>query len=83
MNDIEILLKHTINIIDDKKDNIIDWDSRTAKMMKMIYDDYYINKINRYSICPNCGKKSFYVFSEKSTKKTINKYCDKCIILFK
>ena len=40
MNDIEILLKHTIKTLQDTE--TIDWNSEVAKTLKKIYEDYYI-----------------------------------------
>ena len=81
MIDIEILLKHTIKTIEDKE--IIDWNSPAARILKKIYEDYYIDITNNEIVCPCCGKNTSKTFNLKSDKKVIYHYCDKCIMLFK
>ena len=81
MTDIEVLLRHTIKTLQDTE--TIDWNSDSAKSLKKIYEDYYIEKSINEIICPCCGKKTYLKFSEKITKKVFYNYCGECIMLFK
>lgn len=77
---IEKLLKHSINSIDDTV--IVNWNSTTTKVLKKIYEDYYIDKNNVYVVCPICNKKTYFTFNSKSDLKIFKNYCDNCVMLF-
>lgn len=77
---IEKLLKRTINSINDTI--VVDWNSTAAKVLKKIYDDYYIDTNKEFVTCPFCNKKTHFTFNNKSDLKISKKYCDNCVILF-
>lgn len=77
---IEKLLKRTINNINDTI--VVDWNSTAAKVLKKIYDDYYIDTNKEFVICRYCNKKTYFTFKNKSDLKISKKYCDNCVILF-
>ena len=79
MVEIDKLLRRTINDIDNTV--IVNWNSRTANVLKKIYNDYYIDRSKNYMICPFCNKKTYLTFNSKSDLKVFKYYCDNCVIL--